>query len=109
MKPEDIKPGVTIEWAHTPNFTVFSRLIIDRIEDGYVWLHFEDTGTINRLAISAIQRRGRLALATGREVEWLKRLVRQYVDPTEVGPGNYDLVAALKNGDEEAYRKALDK
>jgi len=61
MRAEDLKPGAVIEWPHTPDFTVVARLIVDRTEDGYAWLHHEHTDTINRLSIPAILRHARLA------------------------------------------------
>ena len=60
MRVKDIRPGVIIEWPHTPDFSVVARLVIDRTEDGYAWLHHEHTNTINRLSIPAILRHARL-------------------------------------------------
>lgn len=61
MRVEDIRPGAVIEWPHTPDFSIVARLVVDRTEDGYAWLHHEDTDTINRLSIPAILRHARLA------------------------------------------------
>ena len=109
MRAEAIRPGVTFEWPHTPDFTVCSRMVIDRIEEGYAWVHYEDTNTINRLSVPAILRHGRLALTTGMEVEHLKRLVRQYADPTEMADQrDANIAIALGTDDVEVYRNAIE-
>lgn len=60
----DIKPGLVFDWPHTPDFSVFSRLVVDRLDGhrlDYAWCHHQDTGTVNGLSVTAICQTARVA------------------------------------------------
>lgn len=55
-EPFPIEPGLRLEWRHTPEWTVCSRVVVDEVtRDGFVWIHFEETGTKNRVSIEAVR------------------------------------------------------
>ena len=55
-----IEPGMILAWPYTPDWTVTSRLVVDRIEGFAAYVHHEDSGTVNRLDLSALRSRARL-------------------------------------------------
>lgn len=57
----NILPGMILEWANTPNFSVVTTMVVEEIDREHfaAWVRLE-SGTRNRLSIEALRKNARL-------------------------------------------------